>query len=365
MSTIVPSQERSRVLAEVAKVSTGEELARLLKLDVPSPSCAYAITGEQGGVVEIGPARCDQRAALAQGAVGTVYRLECTEGGSRVLKSSKYSAGFTLLKSKSRSYNLDMVAFEAMIRTDEFVNETIVSYILNEIAPAISVRQDLAFACADGKGYSLYEKADMDLSTYVRNMVKTDPAAIAAFHRMLVSLLQGLLSLERDYDFVHGDLKAKNVLVWASDPPVAKLADFGKSSITYKNVRFQTPGKFPLLVGRMPDPAPVQRRDDPAGHSEWIYTCPRVPKVVAGYARHFPAVYYRNLDFYTLFVSICLEPGMLELVGVMAPVWQRMWPKTKQRERVQRRIIREAQGEKPQSITTAYRVLRGLDLQYF
>lgn len=130
---------------------------------------------------------------------------------------------------------------------NNFANQTCIHMILNEIfrnnVNNINnfVYQYDAFYCQNN-GYNIMEIAEYgDLSNYLEqhdNLINED-----LIREILVQIFNPLIFLKsKKYGFVHADLKCRNIFVGA-DPekkPIFKLADFDKSSIFWKGIRFHT-----------------------------------------------------------------------------------------------------------------------------
>lgn len=125
---------------------------------------------------------------------------------------------------------------------DAFANQTCLHIILNRILEEHTknfVYQYHAFYCGS-KGYNIMELADLgDLSGYLeRSDVKiTDDLLMNILRQVLEPL--SILKCKK-YGFVHADLKCRNVFVQTGPDkkPIFKIADFDKSSIFWRGIRF-------------------------------------------------------------------------------------------------------------------------------
>lgn len=157
--------------------------------------------------------------------------------------------------SPSLQYNLKKFddgykTFDGIISAsgDSFANQTCLHMILNEILKnnvnkiENFVYQYDAFYCSDGEsysGYNIMEIADLkDLSEFIENNKIDGKLLLNILYQVLYSLT--ILKCKK-YGFVHADLKCRNVFVKSSDNgPIFKIADFDKSSIFWKGIRFHT-----------------------------------------------------------------------------------------------------------------------------
>lgn len=156
-------------------------------------------------------------------------------------------------------------------KSDNFDNQTVLHFILNEILgnkykiPNFIYQYDV-FRCKkpDGTytGYNVMEFANgSTLDQYINkigetrfngyqqeNILKANIDEITLFfQKMLVQIFTTLYILQQPkYKFISGDFKTQNIFVHIGKDgePIYKLADFDKSSITYKGVRFFNKGNF-------------------------------------------------------------------------------------------------------------------------
>ena len=130
---------------------------------------------------------------------------------------------------------------------DYFTNQTCIHMILNEILINKNIRdpnyvyQYDAFYCNDGRdGFNILEWADGgDLSNYIEK--NTTIITDDLIKNIITQVLSPLVILKcKKYGFVHADLKCKNIFVKKNSnlEPIFKIADFDKSSIFWKAIRF-------------------------------------------------------------------------------------------------------------------------------
>lgn len=153
--------------------------------------------------------------------------------------------------------------FEGLLiaECDNFANQTCIHMILNEIFKnninniKNFIYQYDAFYCTTKEygimfreytienGLNIMELADhKDLSSYIdqNDTIIDNDTVIDMFEQILLPLIY--LKCKK-YGFVHADLKCRNIFVAKDETgkPIYKLADFDKSSIFWKGIRFCTP----------------------------------------------------------------------------------------------------------------------------
>lgn len=125
---------------------------------------------------------------------------------------------------------------------DNFSNQTSLHLILNLILGdnLNYIRQYDAFYC-NKSGYNITELSNSgDLHNYINETISYRDIN----DNMLINIMKGVLTplsilKQPIYNFNHSDLKAKNVFVHNLNGEIIfKLADFDKSSITWKGFRF-------------------------------------------------------------------------------------------------------------------------------
>lgn len=197
---------------------------------------------------------------------------------------------------------------------DNFSNQTCLHMILNTILrgnPNYVYQYD-AFYCDNG-GYNITEFAMKgDLSSYLDSL--DEPITEEFLQDLYEQILTPLATLKADlFSFVHADFKARNVFVNLDEDknPVYQLADFDKSSIFWKGIRFYNSGgdyRFSDI--------PFVPQKGPEG-MYYVIESSLLPIQV--YTMHSPYGFYLTYDLYTFFYSLMMEPGIWEY---MSTVWQ-------------------------------------------
>lgn len=314
---------------------------------------------------------CSDRKNLTRGKVGVIDLIKCG-----ILDNMKvYILKSTRLKNPDIRIH-DAVEFngpnvqdfiqplEKWVGCDEFTNESIINWILNKVIKEYSTTQYLAFICGN-TGYQVQEKADMDLSNYMQSPL-FNPQNL---DRMIYQVVSQLNFLEKNYNFIHGDMKAKNVLVYKKGK-VAKISDYGKSSITYKKYRFycrlEEAYKRKVVGFFQTSSIPVNKT--------YTFNLPDLDTVVA--LRHRREIFYLNFDIYTFMVSIVLErkifeeylnPQEQDKMPFFNQFWKFLWVDEKTQKLVETRIqaLLENENVNLYSYNPLMGILRGLRLKYF
>jgi hypothetical protein len=308
---------------------------------------------------------CDIIRKIAEGKVGIIKKVNC-EGSSFIMKSTKTKQWFSIMESVSlqrqRGPNPQKVIkpVKFYVGSDEYTNETIIGLILNKISLNVSVRQDFAMVCGN-HGYNIQETADYDLSDYIQS-VKFN---YSTFDRMIFSLIKSLSAMQKQFNYIHADLKAKNVLVFGD---IAKIADYGKSSITYEGIRFYF-AKYKTLRQPFNHLFAVPDVKD----KTYVFNLSKMSAALN--LRHRKRITYLNIDIYTLMISIALESNIFNnfilskshTTSFFCQLWEYLWVDNRTRDEVHKRIasIIKDPYQNPQSITTTFKVLKGLTLKYF
>ena len=159
----------------------------------------------------------------------------------------------TYFMEPSLVYNTHQITYDHVNFTDaifvakgnNFSNQTCMHLILNEILKDLPnyVYQYDAFYCLHDKKWSGYNIMDVansgDLSAHIEKIQINGTVLIDLLKQVLTPL--SVLKCKR-FGFVHADLKCRNVFVSVDDnqTPTYKIADFDKSSIYWKGIRFVT-----------------------------------------------------------------------------------------------------------------------------
>lgn len=145
------------------------------------------------------------------------------------------------------SINKPIFKGSLVVANPGFINQTCQHMILNEILGDSEnyIYQYDAYICECNdasefcSGYNIMEKANrQDLSTYLEKKQISGKLLL----NILIQVLKPLAVLKcKKYGFVHADLKCRNVFVNENEInniPTFKIADYDKSSIYWKGVRF-------------------------------------------------------------------------------------------------------------------------------
>ena len=286
---------------------------------------------------------------LAAGKVGEAFLLQY-DGSYLILKSIKGVFPREYLSLKVLSLSEDIKALKVMnpgieknmwtkkqsksskliaVGGDNFSNQTCLHMILNTILKSSPnyVYQYDAFYCEDG-GYNVTEFATQgDLSSYLDDL--EEPITEEFLQDLFTQVLKPLSILKSDlFSFVHADLKSRNVFVTldAKNNPIYQIADFDKSSIFWKGLRFYNmTGEYRLS-------------NIPFYTEDGYYVVDNV-QIRAGlpiqvYTMHNPYGFYLSYDLYTFFYSLMMEPIVWEYIWYvyinMLPskvlsAWEGMW----------------------------------------
>lgn len=251
---------------------------------------------------------------LRSGKVGKVYKIESeSKNQELILKSIANEHPSKYLSLRVYDYITDSEKINPSInvypiynpqgerkilsiQNTNFTNQTCLHFILNELLqgnPHYLYQYD-AFYCGT-TGYNVTEFANAgDLHYYLSRKNNITDAILVDAIRQICSPFSILKRPE--YSFVHGDLKARNVFVSVKDGnPTYKLADFDKSSITWKGFRFYN-GTGDYRILNIPFPL--------TGISVETYNFGGTLLPVQVYTMHSPYGFYLSYDVYTLILSL-------------------------------------------------------------
>jgi len=236
----------------------------------------------------------------------------------RVVDLRKYLTDYKL--KPSLMYNTHRVSSDAVnfrpaffvALANNFSNQTCMHLILNEILGNMNnyVYQYDAFYCQNS-GYNIMDVANAgDLSSYI------DKQTTQISGRLLLEILKqvltplSILKCKR-FGFVHADLKCRNVFVAVdqqSNRPTFKIADFDKSSIYWKGIRFLTmpTEQFEQLNTGFP----LHEKED---HSYYYYITGTKLSVTL-YIMHSFVPMHMSHDVYTFVFSLLREPKVWEYI---------------------------------------------------
>lgn len=294
---------------------------------------------------------------IAAGAVGKVYNIEYRSGetvNTMILKSIKPSTIYSYMSLRvfdvtqlNKIINPSIRAntwtttdnrkvFLAAGGTDNFSNQTCMHMILNAILGDSNnyVKQYDAFYCFDpdqrsttykAVGYNITEKATLgDLGEFLFE----NPPDTAMINDILKQLFTPLRLLKSDlYGFNHSDLKTKNVFVSKKGGRIVyQLADFDKSSIFWRGVRFYNRTFDYQLVNFPPRVAGTEYYYQFSGYVT-NYT-----QTLNPYIMHNPEGFYMSYDIYTFMFSMMLEPTVWDYYqqhqnpdNVFYRAWTSLW----------------------------------------
>jgi serine/threonine protein kinase len=169
-----------------------------------------------------------------------------------------------------------------------------------------------SFYCSKGNhmdGYNITEFSNAgDLSKYINS---TDLSEMI-LQDIILQIMSPLFILKHPIiGFLHSDLKPKNIFVnIINDVTQFKLADFDKSSIFYKNIRFYN-DNFNYTIGTV-NTTPFELHKSHSTPSYYYYSL----KDTNFYGKYIgfhefimsnPEGFYASFDIYTFFYSLILE----------------------------------------------------------
>ncbi len=230
-------------------------------------------------------------------------------------------------------YSVDGKPIVIAIRSDDFANQTILHMLIDQVLRAYTnvnyVYQYDAFICGNqGRlryqkdnigyiGYNIMEIANRyDLSTYLESF--RTPLTLTIVDDILIQVLSPLQILQQpEYAFIHGDLKAKNVFVHENPDHsiIYKIADYDKSSITWRGIRiYNRGGKYTAEAGKTASEAVGSF----VNYASYIvnpisingvdyYQIPSSSTAQIA-IRHNPIPFYSSYDIYTFLFSLMMEP---------------------------------------------------------
>lgn len=192
-------------------------------------------------------------------------------------------------------YNVDGVRKIIAVGGDNFSNQTCMHLILNIILgnSLYYIRQYDAFYCG-GLGYNVIEYCNSgDLHGFLEDNPINDDLIFGALSHIIapLSVLKHPM-----YNFNHSDLKVKNVFVHKTNEGfIFKIADYDKSSITWKGLRFYNWSEnYGTAV-------PIKIEKDPKGSD--VYVLQSMISLQL-YTMHNPYGVPMSYDIYTLIISL-------------------------------------------------------------
>lgn len=285
--------------------------------------------------------------ALAKGAAGTVYKLTNStndDNQSLILKVMENVDVKDYITMRLTEYpnipqkpiierylqnnplvSTDNKRITISFQSDNFSNQTILHMLLNIILSRRSdnfVYQYDAFICNEGgknMGYNIIEFCNSgDLSDFIN---KDSTIVNNVFIDDVMTQILTPLAMLKPYEFVHSDLKCKNVFVNTdiSGKVTYKIADYDKSSINWNGCRFHNNGlsivpdigknciKKIYDVKKTCMDSILDEREGTYSISD--YTSP----VMTNFGLRMNNIaFYTSFDIYTIYLSLLLEPKVWE-----------------------------------------------------
>ena len=289
------------------------------------------------------------------------------------------------------------------IASDEFTNETLISYILNYLVienskvgnelPLLFVRHYKSGICNDNIGINLMEYCDLgtlDKFTYnmhnyeiddngkklIRSLIDSD-----TIRQILTQIIVALHMLQTLINFTSGDLKAGNVFIKSDpidikyqgislkSPFTCKIADYGKSScMLYKSttaVRFFNDNNLAtayLSIHPFTDDIIINDK-------LYYYSIGNTfNSQVYTRTRHMGLPFYHSFDYYTVLVSMLTNPSFYYMFFsnnlLRELFWDPIWdPQSNDSTIAMEKIHHYVIENKGKSINDAINILRGLKLK--
>lgn len=282
---------------------------------------------------------------IASGKVGNVFRLKLARKSLiikqiknvtlqkylslRIMKYNSEQYKYIINMNPSILYNLfnsdDNKKYILNIAGDNFSNQTCIHMILNTILENDNyVYQYDAFYCGNNgvyDGYNIMEEANgEDLSEYLAvSSNKIYGINSMIFSDILYQLLPTLQLLKTEhFGFVHADLKAKNIFVMIENgKPIYKLADFDKSSIYFRGIRFHNTSLTSKILPDMNNYITKMQDNIEYYHLNTLLTdvasyinYSLVGGLVQERIMFSPYGFYMSYDIYTLLFSLLMEPSV-------------------------------------------------------
>lgn len=282
-----------------------------------------------------------------------------------------YKSKGDYMNNVNRGENLDSRIMS--VASDNFTNQSIVSLLLtvainnlpenvnncyNSRAKKSIVNQIDAFICKN-YGYSLMDYADQGtLLDFINSFNGTDADFDYTLTEGIKDICSVFFALNNNNDrlaFLHSDLKATNVFVKSSsERPRFLLADFDKSSITWKNkVRFHYKGTIPTLttlVSRLySESFPLRTYRGEEVYSLYQHMIQKnislrtLGRYIGLHTMSSPFAFYQSYDIYTFMVSIALTDKVsksLDNLPKFKRLFESLWVNMKDYNKI-RSIITE------------------------
>ena len=148
-----------------------------------------------------------------------------------------------------------------------------------------------------------------DLSSFLESIPVENRLKMA--EKMLKKIAKLMVRLILKFQFLHGDLKAKNILIYKDKNGQFQpmIADFGQSSITFKSTRIFN--KFKTMKTLLSKSLSKISNIGVFQNEKYVYfkTFPRLISLLRKQSRNHSQNPSRFIEFQILFFSTCLIPG--------------------------------------------------------
>ena len=336
---------------------------------------------------------------IGSGAHGTIYSIGTREE-SYIIKERDVTKPLVAYLEQSERTQRRLLPYQGVcgfplsfpslaLASDDFTNEVLVSYILDELLDRPGVADAglnniattyAASICGKRKGLLLMERGDASLNDVFNPVFSsyqefgfTISGDIPVFNEYFVlnTIGQVVLILQylHNWNFVHGDLKLANVAFFSTPYRyydanfTVKLIDFEKSSITYSlgdtdHRFFNYSSLADTYLSLIPFTPNVK-------DGTFIIDSTFVPQTYA-YSRHEMIPYYSSFDLYTFIISMALSPSYFfafsRFPNLVSSVWRVLFDENNFVKVYDR--IYKAQGKlDPNSMSDILEILRGIPLK--
>jgi hypothetical protein len=238
---------------------------------------------------------------------------------------------------KKSFYNISR--YNLQVPSDDFTNQTLLHMILNRYLGENTnyVYQYDSFYCLSGNrmdGYNITAFANSgDLSNFIERIELNDHLIVS----MITQIMTPLYVLKHPkIGFFHADLKTRNIFVNQTQDGIYqfKLADFDKSSIFYRNIRFfndhynltlnkKVLGLFEINAV----PFPLRESNTYPSYVYYSMKDSNFFGKVIGFHEFImfnPHGFYSSFDIYTFFYSLIIESNMYMwmVANPNSPIWE-------------------------------------------
>lgn len=311
-------------------------------LNIDSSKCLCNIIGNSSNFCDMNSNYPCLDKILSKGAVGEAYLIKIFKKdyvmkGISNINFFQPQLSFVSLKNikndhikynKSIEYNSklfdkgDGKIFHGLLKIglDSFTNQTCLHMILNQIfkknIPNYVFQYD-AFYCKTSDKYTGYNIMDIanqgDLTDVIRNPINklTYIDIIDLFNQLLVPL--SILKCNK-YGFIHGDFKCNNIFVNKDNNKFTYLlADFDKSSIFWKGIRFYNSdaGALCTLPVKTYNGINVSQLNNEAFYK---FNTIALGFDIQCYSMNSEIPMFTSYDFYTFIVSLLREPVVFDII---------------------------------------------------